>query len=141
MTANWSRVWNSDGAGCGSSIGPCPSSCFNYVGNQYDSTKSILNDYPLGVGSVAEAWQLFANSLATRLGASDPVARSSSDMDATITMRLSRRADDTVKLQLRTAVYGNYPVSCIFTYGVISGTGSLGSLISLQDWLVSEQRK
>jgi hypothetical protein len=141
--ANWSRVWNSGGAGCGSSMGTgaCSSSCYNYVGNQYDPTKSILNDFPLCVGSVAEAMQLFANSLATRLNASDPVSRSSSDMDATITMRMSRRADDVVKLQLRMAAYGNYPISCTYTYGVGTGTGSFGSLSSLQDWLVAELKK
>jgi hypothetical protein len=143
MAANWSRVWRSEGSGCGSSMGTgaCASSCYNFVGNQNDPTKSILNDFPLGVGTVAEAMQLFANSLATRLGASDPVSRSSSDMDAAITMRLSRRADDTVKLQLRMAPYGNYPVSCTYTYGVGTGTGSFGSLGSLQDWLVAELRK
>lgn len=142
--ANWSRVWSSEGSGgCGSSMGTgaCSSSCYNFVGNQNDPTKSILNDFPMCVGTVAEAMQLFANSLATRLGASDPVSRSSSDMDATITMRLSRRADDVATLQLRMAPYGNYPVSCTYTYGVRKGTGSFGSLGSLQDWLVSELRK
>lgn len=144
MTANWSRVWSSEGSGgCGSSMGTgaCSSSCYNFVGNQNDPTKSILNDFPLCVGTVAEAMQLFANSLATRLGASDPVSRSSSDMNATITMRLSRRSDDVVKLQLGMSPYGNYPVSCIYIHGAATGADSFGSLGSLQDWLVSELRK
>jgi hypothetical protein len=139
--ANWSRVWYTDGAGCGSTDTSCGSGCYNFVGNQCDPSKSILNEFPACVGSVSEAMQMFANSLATRLSASDPVARSSSDMDATITMRLSRRADDVVTLQLRMSPYGNYPVSCTYTYGVGTGKGSFGSLGSLQDWLVSELRK
>jgi hypothetical protein len=139
MAANWSRVWGSYGSSMGS--GSCSSSCYNFVGNQHDPSKSILNDFPLGVGTVAEAMQLFADSVAARLGASDAVSRSSSDMDAAITMRLSRRADDVVTMNLRMGANGNYPVSCSYTYGVKSNFGSFGSLVSLQEWIVTEIRK
>ena len=121
--------------------GPCSSSCYNFVGGAYDPSKSILNEFSMSVSTIAEAWRVFADDLASRLGASDPVVRSSGDMEATITLRLSRRADDVAKMQLRAAAYGSYPVSCTFTYGIYSGTGSFGSLASLQDWLVTELRK
>lgn len=121
--------------------GSCSSSCYNFVGNQNDPSKSILNAFPLCVATVSEAMQLFANSVASRLGASDAVSRSTSDMNAIITMRLSRRADDIVTMNISMSANGNYPASCSYTYGVRSGFGSFGSLTSMQDWLVTELRK
>lgn len=140
--ANWNRVWGTEGSSCGSaSADPCPSSCYNYVGNAYDPTKSILNDFPSCVNTVAEALAYFARSLATRLGASDPVVQSTSDMFGIITLRLSRRADDIASIYLTLTSSGNYPVQCNLTYGVDKSGATFGSLASMEDWLVTKLRK
>ena len=111
------------------------------MGNAYDPSKSILNDFPSCVGTVAEALEVFARNLASRLGASDPTVQAPSDMSATITLRLSRRADDVATMNLILTSGGNYPVRCNLTYGVSTSSGTFGSLVSMQEWLVVKLRK
>jgi len=136
---NWSRVFNYE---------PVFSlaNCYNFTGCCGDnagaaSAGSILNEFPLSVQTVAQAFSIFTERLRKRVGATEAtISTRSGSSDFTIVLRFGRGAYSTAIVEL-TLAGGRYPVSCTYTRGVSSGSGMFGTQDDLLTWLVDRLSK